>query len=236
MMALYHRASIGEGQHVDVSIQQCLATVNMNCVHYWDMYKFNIMRGMLKTGLPRPDGTIVYNPNMQPCKDGYMYIVLGGGALKSAALSSAKTVKLMDEEGMAGDLRDYDWSTYDSSTITQEEVNHQVGLLHSFLMKHTKAEIYEEAIKRGILGCPIQDAKDIAKSPQLAARDFFVKVEHPELGDTLTYCGPWARMNETPLAKWVHPPLIGEHNRETYEKELGLTREQLSSLKQAGVI
>ena len=31
-------------------------------------------------------------------------------------------------------------------------------------------------------------------------------------------------------------PLIGEHNLEIYEKELGLSRQQLTVLKESGVI
>ena len=83
---------------------------------------------------------------------------------------------------------------------------------------------------------PFQDPKDLAESPQLAAREFFVDVEHTELGDTITHCGPFIKLSETPLKKWRRAPLMGEHNREIYEDELGYTAEQLHSMKQAGII
>jgi hypothetical protein len=34
----------------------------------------------------------------------------------------------------------------------------------------------------------------------------------------------------------MRAPLIGEHNLEIYEKELGISREELTILKQGGVI
>jgi crotonobetainyl-CoA:carnitine CoA-transferase CaiB-like acyl-CoA transferase len=61
-------------------------------------------------------------------------------------------------------------------------------------------------------------------------------VEHPELGDTLQYPGAPAKMKETPWKIYRRAPLIGEHNEEVYEKELGLSKEDLAVLKANGVI
>ncbi|MBK7723978.1 MAG: CoA transferase [Dehalococcoidia bacterium] len=138
---------------------------------------------------------------------------------------------------MAGDLKGYDWSQFNYQSLTQDELDHmQQDIIGPFIKKHTKAELYEGCIARKILGCPYQDSRDVAESPQLAARDFFVRVEHPELNDTLTYCGPFIQLSETPLSEWRRAPLIGEDNVAIYEEELGLSREQLSSLRRAGVI
>ena len=238
LTALYARELTGEGQHVDVSIQQALQTCNQMSMPLWDMYGVNSPRGVLKGGgFPRADGTVVKSRAFYPCKDGWIFMLLGGGVLKALSLSGKALNALMDEEGMAGDLADYDWATYDASKITQEEIDHQqLDIIGPYLKTKTKPEFYEAAIKRKILGCPFQDPKDIAESPQLAARDFFVDVEHPELDDTITHCGPFIRLSETPLKKWRRAPLIGEHNREIYEDEMGFTVEQLHSLKQAGII
>ena len=237
MIALYSRELTGESQHVDVSIQQSQHTSTQMMLPHWEMNKVIQLRGAGKRGTPRPDGTIRFSRSFYQCQDGWLYLIVGGGVLRAMSLSSKALMDLIDEEGMAGDLKDYDWTTYNSSAISQEELDHMHSdVITPYLMKHTKQEFYEEAIKRKILGCPIQDPKDVAESPQLAARNFFVKVEHPELDDTITYCGPFIQMSETPMTRWQHAPLIGEHNQEVYEKELGLTREQLLSLKQANVI
>ena len=236
MMALYAREMYGEGQHVDVSIQQSIHTVTQVMMNMWDIYKVISMRGPAR-GYPRPNGTTIRSRYFYPCKDGWILLLVGGGALQSMVLSSQQLVQLMDKEGMASDLKDYDWASHDTSTVRTEQVGHmQLDIITPFLMKHTKMEFYKEAVKRKILGCPVQDCKDVSECPQLAAREFFVTVEHPELGDALTYCGPFVKLSETPLTSWQRGPLIGEHNQEVYEKELGLTREQLLNLKQANII
>ena len=53
---------------------------------------------------------------------------------------------------------------------------------------------------------------------------------------SITYPGVFTNASETPLTISRRAPLIGEHNEEIYEKELGLSREELLILKQAGII
>jgi len=238
MAALYARELNGEGQHVDISMQAAIQTCNQMMLPMWDMYKVNPQRGFTKSGgTTRPDGTKILSRSFYQASDGWLYILLGGGALRALVQSSSELVKLMDDKGMAGDLMDFDWASYDHSKITQEELDHQqLDLISPFLSKIPKLEFYEEAINRKILGCPFQDPKDIAESPQLAAREFFVQVEHPELDDTIPHCGPFAQVSETPFTRWQRAPLIGEHNSEIYEKELGFTREETINLKQANII
>ena len=237
LVALHARELTGEGQHVDVSIQEALQTCNQMMLPLWDMYKAIAPRGMLKgAGYPRADGTAIRSRSMFPCKDGLIFILLGGGALKALVLSGNELLKLINEAGMAGDLADYDWTTFDASKITQEEVDHQQqDIIGPYLKTLTKREFFGKAIERRILGVPIQDPKDIAESPQLAARGFYIDIEHPQLGN-ITHVGAFAKFSETPLRRCHHAPLIGEHNIEVYESDLGITRDQLASLRQAGII
>lgn len=237
LAALYARELTGEGQSVDVSIQEALHTSTQLMLPTWDMYREIIPRGSAQRGIVRPDGSVIHSRFSYDCADGLFHVTVGGGSLRSMSLSSQALVDWMDEEGMAGDLKGYDWGKYNYQTISQEELDHiQLDIIAPFIKKHTKAYLYEGCIKRKILGCPYQDSKDVVESPQLAARNFFVQVEHPELDDKLTYCGPFIQLSETPLNVWRRPPLVGEHNMEVYEGELGLTREQIGSLRRSNII
>ncbi|MCK4790930.1 MAG: CoA transferase, partial [Desulfobacteraceae bacterium] len=93
----------------------------------------------------------------------------------------------------------------------------------------------DEAVKRRIMGYPVSTAKDIMENPQLAAREVWQEIEHPELNDTITYPGPWVKLSKSSLGIRRRAPLIGEHNEEIY-KELGLPRQDVLALKQANVI
>jgi len=83
---------------------------------------------------------------------------------------------------------------------------------------------------------PVNNAKDLYESPQLASRDFWVQIKHPELKTSLAYPGPYFRSTETVWQMGKRAPLIGEHNDEIYVKELGFTEEELVILKRENVI
>jgi crotonobetainyl-CoA:carnitine CoA-transferase CaiB-like acyl-CoA transferase len=103
-------------------------------------------------------------------------------------------------------------------------------------MTKTKAELMAGAIERRIMLYPLSTTADLLESPQLAARHFWQDVEHPELGASIKYPGTWAVNSETTPRISRRAPLIGEHNREIYEDELGISRGELQKLAQAGVI
>ena len=83
---------------------------------------------------------------------------------------------------------------------------------------------------------PVCTVEDIVNSPQLADRGYWEQVEHPELDATLTYPGAFTRSTEAPPRIRRRAPLIGEHNREIYGEEMGLSSADLVRLEQAGVI
>lgn len=171
-----------------------------------------------------------------PCKDGQVTWAFGGAALAGFVASTKALVEMANRYGMAMDLKDYDWTTFDMSTLSQEEYNRVGEIFTKFLETRTKAELYEEAVQKGIYLSPIGTTKDLVENAQLADRGFWEKVEHPELGDAITYPGAFLTLSEAPWRVWHRPPLIGEHNEEIYVEELGLSRERVLVLKQAGVI
>ena len=83
---------------------------------------------------------------------------------------------------------------------------------------------------------PVATTGDMLENPQLAARGFWVQIEHPELGASITYPGAFGHFSEAPIRITRRAPLIGEHNEEIYGKELGISKDRLLILKQAGVI
>ena len=46
VLALHHRRVAGEGQHIDVSVQEAIVPVSDRATGIWDMMKFNIQRGV----------------------------------------------------------------------------------------------------------------------------------------------------------------------------------------------
>ncbi len=238
MVAHYHRELTGEGQHVDVSCQQGVLLALRIAAETWDLVKVN-PRGMgPNTFLPRPDPPgPVHVPIIKPCKDGYVVSMLLGGAQAGFVKSSRALVALANQEGIALELKDFEWEKMDAATVTQEEITQRNELIAPFLLNKTKAELFDKALKQEILLIPVNTVNDIADSPQLRAREYWQQVEHPELDDTIVYPGWPVKWTELPnYSPQRRAPLIGEHNREVYEGELGLSKEQLVLLKTRGVI
>ena len=105
-----------------------------------------------------------------------------------------------------------------------------------FFVTKPKEELQREASKRGIMLFPCTNMADCYHDQQLAARDFWVTVSHPELGDSLTYPGAPLKLNEAPWQVSRRPPLIGEHNGEIYGGELGFSEGELARFQERKVI
>jgi len=236
LAALYHRELSEEGQHVDVSMQESVLWTTLLLVQFWDMMKINLFRA----GSRRSMGTALFRLAF-PCKDGFVGFLIAGGQL--ASISMPPLLKWMAEEGMLGAFEDKkDWEArdwiekIDAWSLTQETIDAWENSVIDFFAGKTKAEIYEKAREKGIIIYPVSTTQDLAQNAQLKARDFYVEVEHPELGETVTYVGSPYKMTVAPWRISRRAPLVGEHNREIYEGELGLSPEHTRLLKEAGVI
>ncbi len=244
LTALYHRDVTGEGQQVDVSMQEALSIAQETAMQTWDMLQQLRTRmgagGALPITIP---GIGVYE-----CRDGYVFGYVGtpGGAPWSELL------QWMVDEGAAEDLTQEPYHEIcmnlnmrfltglmqDPSTVGEKikALQHINEVLKRFLASKSKWEVYEDGQRRRLLFGIVSTPEDLAKNPQLEYRKWLTPVEHPELGETLRYPGPPYRLSKTPWAIRRRPPAIGEHNVEVYVDELGLSLDDLQRLTAAGVV
>jgi len=232
VIALHYREISGEGQHVDVSIQESVAWVLSDVLPFWDVNRSNVKRfGSVRSRPP------LYAPRRQiwACKDGFVIFILMTGGL---ALESIKAlVAWMDEEGMATDiLKETDFAAISWTTTPPQQLESLQEPIGKFFMMHSVQELCQETLKRRIMLLPVCTSKDVRESCQLSARNFWEGVEHPELGASITYPGAFAKLSEAPIRIRRRAPLIGEHNKDIYEDELGLSNEEILTLFQANVI
>ncbi len=235
LAAYYHRQMTGQGQHVDVSIQATMVSATNNIQQYWAMNKILVQRA----GPGRVSPVTGYVRRViRQCKDGYMVNQLMGGPV--GASTTRNLIKWLDEEGMAPDsAKQTVWEEFDLASMDPAEQRMIKSLneaLDRLFLMRTKEEILLEGVKRRIFMYPVCTAEDLAKNPQLRVRDFWEEVEHPELDATVTYPGAFFKTTEAPWRIRRRAPLIGEHNEDIYEKELGFSRKDLATLKQGGVI
>ena len=230
LVAFWHRQRTGEGQHVDVSIQESIMWECLSALSTWDLNK---------AILSREGAYRIFGPYriryVYPCKDGYVIFMLLGGHI--GARGQRALVEWMAREGMADDyLRGFDWDTFDASTYNDATARKLEPLFENFFMTKTKEELFEGARKMQYLLAPMNTVKDMMENPHFKARDFWTEVDYPELGTHLTHPGAPFKSNEASWRMDRRAPLMGEHNEEIYEGELGFSEETLMTLKGSGVI
>ena len=243
MMALYHRDLTGEGQHVDVSMQEALCINQETAMMAYDMThriaSRTGARGLIPIDLP---GIGIFKAN-----DGEIFAYLGtpGGAPWTTM------VEWMAREGKAEDLTEGE--NYEmvqnlnlgflTGLVREPEklparikvLAHMREVFERFIASYGKWYIYEEAQKQRLMIGIVSTPEDLAKNPQLAARNWYRPVEHDHLGSSVTYAGPPYRLSDTPWTLRRRPPLPGEHNSEVYA-ELGVSAPEIEKLQSAGVI
>jgi benzylsuccinate CoA-transferase BbsE subunit len=235
LLAHHYRVRSGEGQFIDVSMQHAVSETIIPTRQFWDLDHLMIERGGTSRAFGDQHRRIIF-----PCRDGHVAVM---GVMNSREWRSV--VEWLASEGMADDLRDEAWGILvehagpgplAQAAVTDAELAHVDEVLGRFFLKHTKAQLSEEAQRRRIILFPVLTARDLLEHPQLAVRDFFQPLEHPELGETLCYPGAPYRLGETPWQLRRRAPLIGEHNEVIYGGELGLSRAELAVLMAAGAI
>jgi crotonobetainyl-CoA:carnitine CoA-transferase CaiB-like acyl-CoA transferase len=233
LLAHHYRQETGCGQQVDVSLQAGMLWALANAPAFWSLNRENLQRA--GTQIVGRSVTGARMRALYPCQDGYINFIIYGG--EAGKRSNEAMVEWMDEKGVAPEwLKQKDWGAFNVATSTQEEIDAIEAPFGAFLRERTKTEFANESLKRGILGYPVNDARDISQDPQLVARGFWQTVEHPELNATLTYPGLFAKFSNALPQPTRRAPLIGEHNAQVYLNELELSRREFDALKRDKVL
>jgi crotonobetainyl-CoA:carnitine CoA-transferase CaiB-like acyl-CoA transferase len=234
LVAHHERQRSGTGQHVDISAQQSvtLATQANNLAHRLGADEARRMAGGVKLGTLRV-------PLVWKAKDGY--VTLGFLFGRQLGVFSQRLIGYLYELGLCdASLRDKDWIAYGGMLLSgaepMAEYEKVLRLIADFVASRTKAELLAAALQRGLLIAPISTISDVLESPQLDSREYWRSVEHPELGRSFRYPGPFVRFSETPIVYRRRPPVVGEHNREVYLDELGLSEAEFQHLTRNGMI
>ena len=204
LAAAYGRALVGGGQQIDVSCAEAIAAAFVGGQNIGGLAqdgKFD-----KRTGVGMPLGapaTII------PCKDGHVWML----ALEPGQWNGLREVM--------GNPEWADLEIFQDMFTRAQNADVIYPFIEEWAMQHSKMEIME---KCQAAGCPITAVFTIAEAaehPHLKARDYFVDVEHPELGVVKTLGAPF-KLPESPGGPTGPAPLLGQHNAEVYGDWLGL--------------
>jgi crotonobetainyl-CoA:carnitine CoA-transferase CaiB-like acyl-CoA transferase len=174
----------------------------------------------LRTGVGMPLGapaTIV------PCKDGHVWML---------ALERGQW------EGLRKVMGDPEWARlemFNDMYVRAQNADIMYSFIEEWTAQHTKAEIME---KCQAAGCPITAVftiEEAAGLPHLKARDFFVDIDHPDLGRIRNLGAPF-KMPASPGGPTRPSPRLGEHNDEVYGQLCSLPAAWIAALRDRAVI
>jgi crotonobetainyl-CoA:carnitine CoA-transferase CaiB-like acyl-CoA transferase len=234
LAAHHERTRSGLGQHVDIAAQQSVAMATQSYI---------LAAPLGSPEARRMSGGVKFGPLeiplVWPASDGYVAMTfLFGSAL---GVFTAKLMRFICELGFCDEAtRDKDWIAYGEQLFSGaeplSEFERVKEVVRKFTRSHTKSELLELAVERGFLITPVTTIQEVVESPQFASRDYFQRVTHPELGESFSYPGPFAKFSATPIEYRRRPPTVGEHNSEIYRGELGLSEREMADLTRAGII
>lgn len=213
LIALYERDHhSGLGQHADISVQQSAGQIAAS----------QMLTAALNASMTRRyAGGVLYGGLdvrlMWACADGHVSVTFLFGA--AIGPFTRRLMEWVHEEGHCDEAtRDKDWIDYtmmllDGREPVSEYERLRDHVLVDFFAARTKAELLEQAVARRLLIAPVNTIADVAASPQLAARDYWEKVDQGGLG-LVTFPGAIARPSRTPLEVLPRAPHLGEHTDE----------------------
>jgi crotonobetainyl-CoA:carnitine CoA-transferase CaiB-like acyl-CoA transferase len=234
LIAHHERERSGIGQHVDVSAQQAVTLATQSY--------------LLSSAVGFPDGhRVAGGAGIGPLVVRFVFPAVDGHVSITFLFGSSVgpfTQRLMhwiaDEGGCDTATRDKDWIGFFERMFSGEEsfseLTRAQDVVAAFTRTKTKAELLDAALSRDLLIAPVATTREVVENVHLVARDYWQTVEHPELGRSVRYPGPFARFSATPIQYRRRPPTVGEHNAEVYSGELGLTRDELRALAAEGII
>jgi benzylsuccinate CoA-transferase BbsE subunit len=221
VIALFHASRTGAGQHVDISLEEATVAATHICgIGKW-----------LDDGIvARRAGTSLFNSTPSGtyrCRDGLVYLMVNR-PLHWQAL--ARWVhEVTGNDGVLDPLFE------GPSSRRQPYRDILDGWIGELTARFTVDEVYREGQRRHLAITPVNTAAAVAGDPHLAAREYFVALEHSVAGE-LRYPGAPYRLSETPWRLCRPAPAVGEHNTEIYQGELGLSAGECRALARQGVI
>jgi CoA:oxalate CoA-transferase len=215
MAALLYRETTGMGQHIDVSIMECMTSLHQFTINRYAYSKMIQKRIGNKYMFSHP--IAIY-----PCKDGQISIC------PSTEDQAERMFILMDRLDLLEDPR---FQTGFHRLVHSEAFD---AVIRPWFMERTQKEIVELFQEFRVPAAPVNTMKDLLEEPQYIARDFWTWIDHPEAGKH-PYAGAPFKMSTTP-AQPKRAPLLGEHNGEIFLGELGMTKDEVAALDEKGII
>jgi len=217
MAALLHRNKTGEGQRIDISLQDCVWL--FSSIEFSPTY---FLAGKIPPRLG--NGHPAMTPgNLYPAKDGWVIISTGVLAQIRRLYTTMGRADLIDTPLCANQKERYKH---------KDEID---ALVSGWTKTLTTSEI-EKLLKEADVPCArLPGFDEVCGDPHLISRQMITEVEQAVSGK-VKVPGSIFKLSKTPGNPHVPAPFLGEHNQEIYRNMLGRSDQDIAQLSDEGVI
>lgn len=213
MAALRHRDQTGEGQHVDIALQDSM------------LFQSNGLPTLGAMGIaPGRNGNefgFAVPANVFDCSDGPLYL----GVLLDAHW------KLLCEVLGQPDLADNEAFATGVARAENRDICNMMVM--EWCAGRTREEAMAALIDKGLPVAPVQTYVEASQDPHVLERDMLQTIEMD--GVEVPICGPAAKFSRTPTKVRMKAADLGEHTDDVL-RELGVDADRVRALKESGVV
>jgi crotonobetainyl-CoA:carnitine CoA-transferase CaiB-like acyl-CoA transferase len=216
--ALFGRVSSGLGQHIDISLYDCMISMHDFAAQSYLMSGGTEMP--VQTGHDLPQSTVY---GVFAAKDGYLVIaaqmtdtwkslarLIGGEGYATDTTLHSQAGRNANREPILAKVRAW--------TVAQESVEACCAMLDA----------------AGVPAAPVQTIDKVLSDPQTLARDMVVEQDHPVLGKIKLPNLPF-RFSGCDTSPSGPAPMLGQHNRKI-AASVGYTEKEISTFVSEGVL
>jgi formyl-CoA transferase len=219
LSAYIQRLETGEGQYVEVSMQEAIANYARIGLNQREAFgdpvprQGNDVRGLTPTNAYqcRPFG-----PN------DYVYIAGVSGRMIENLMACIERADLMDDPRIQ------------TASARRKNAEWLHGIIGEWMATRTKWEAMEQLQEFGVPAGAVFDSGDIFSNEHFMERGMIQEVDHPTRGRVQLIGNP-IRLGSSPV-EFRPAPLLGAHTDEVLAADLGLTDGDIASLREAGAI
>ena len=218
MAALLHREKTGQGQYIDLS--------------QWEAAIMLLPEALMDYSMngTQPERMGNRDPHMAPHG---VFRSKGDDRWVSLSIRDEaewqRLCEVMGQPELSSDARFASLAARKENEAALEET------VTAWTQERTADEATQALQQAGIPAYPTLDAIDMVNSPHVGARDYFVELEHPEVGTRRHMGIPWT-MSRTPCEIRRPAPCLGQDTDAVLTDIVGLSQDEIAALREKDIL
>lgn len=217
LAALYSREKTGQGQHIDVALLDTQIAALSNAGQYY------LTSGKVTPRMGNAHPTIVPYEVFEAA-DGYIILAVGNDRQFRDFCDAAGRIDLADDPRF----------TANKSRVKNRDI--LLPVIRDIIAQKPQAFWMDTLEKRAVPCGPVNTLDQVFADPQAQARGMVTDMTHALSAEPVRLIANPVKFSETPVSYRRAPPPLGADTDDVLKAELGLGDDEISTLRQQGVV